>query len=213
MLFSFRSSNLSWPLIIALVRDDRRREADAVWRGPRVATTLGLGEIRLAAGGKLLGMDDPEWFKAGGGSALGAFPMPLGSLTELLRPPALPGPLGIPLTPASAAPCANDCTGDIKQPAHARAKNVDLPNIDHSPVRVSNEAAGLPFPVRMRPNAGHGLPFSRKPDHVRPAAVSRRSARSAFQRDLNLSAGPNPSVEALVGSGCRIVGPKMLAAV
>jgi len=162
MLFSFRSSNLSWALIIALVRDDRRREADAVWRGPRVAITLGLGETRLAAGGKLLGTDDPEWFKAGGGSALGAFPMPLGSLTELLRPPALPGPFGIPLTPASAAPCANDCTGDIKQPAHARAKNVDFPNIGHSPVRVSNEATGLPFPVRMRPNAGHGLPFSRK---------------------------------------------------
>ncbi len=123
-------------------------------------------EWMILDGSKLLGMDDPEWFKAGGGSALGAFPMPLGSLTELLRPPALPGPFGIPLTPASAAPCANDGTGDIKQPAHARAKNVDLPNIDRSPVRVSNEAAGLPFPVRMRPNAGHGLLFSRKPDHV-----------------------------------------------
>jgi hypothetical protein len=150
MLFSFRSSNLSWALIIASVRGDRRREVDAVWRGPRVAPIRGLGEIRLAAGGKLVGTDDLEGFKTGGGSALGAFPMPLGSLTELLRPPALPGPFGIPLTPASAAPCPDDCTGDIKQPANARAKNVALPNIDHSPVRVFNGAAALPYHMQAR---------------------------------------------------------------
>jgi len=40
---------------------------------------------------------------AGGGIAgtLAALPMPLGSLTEPLRPRALPGPGGMPLTPAS----------------------------------------------------------------------------------------------------------------
>jgi hypothetical protein len=32
-----------------------------------------------------------------------------------------------------------------------------LSNIDHSPVGESNEAAGLAFLVRMRPNAGRGL--------------------------------------------------------
>jgi hypothetical protein len=56
--------------------------------------------------------------------------MPLGSLTELFRPPALPGPLGMPLTPAS---CAKDAIGSNKAARNAKTKNADLPNIDHSP--------------------------------------------------------------------------------
>ena len=36
----------------------------------------------------------------------------------------------------------------------------------------------------MHPNAGHGLPLGREPDHVHRRAVSRRPARSAFQRGL-----------------------------
>jgi hypothetical protein len=52
--------------------------------------------------------------------------MPLGSLTELLRPPALPGPRGIPLTPAS---WATDFMGAAKLATNARAKNADLPNM------------------------------------------------------------------------------------
>jgi hypothetical protein len=62
----------------------------------------------------------------GDGGILAALPTPLGSLTELLRPPALPGPRGIPLTPAS---CAKDGTDADKQPANAKAKNDDLPNM------------------------------------------------------------------------------------
>src|SRR5882757_9259579 len=62
----------------------------------------------------------------GGGGILAALPTPLGSLTELLRPPALPGPRGIPLTPAS---CARDGIGASKQPANTKAKNDDLPNM------------------------------------------------------------------------------------
>jgi hypothetical protein len=53
----------------------------------------------------------------GGGSAgtLAALPMPLGSLTEPLRPRAFAGPGGMPLTPASWA-------GDL--PGAARAQNI-----------------------------------------------------------------------------------------
>jgi hypothetical protein len=40
----------------------------------------------------------------GGGATLDALPMPLGSLTELLTPPTLPGPDGTPLTPVVPAP-------------------------------------------------------------------------------------------------------------
>jgi hypothetical protein len=40
----------------------------------------------------------------GGGGTLDALPMPLGSLTELLTPPTLPGPAGMPLTPVVPAP-------------------------------------------------------------------------------------------------------------
>jgi hypothetical protein len=56
--------------------------------------------------------------------------MPLGSLTELFSPPALPGPLRMPLTPAS---CAKDAIDAVTATKHAKAKNDDLPNIDHSP--------------------------------------------------------------------------------
>jgi hypothetical protein len=65
----------------------------------------------------------------GGDGILAALPIPLGSFTELLRPPTLPGPRGIPLTPASPAICAKDGMGASKQPANAKAKNDDLPNM------------------------------------------------------------------------------------
>ncbi len=39
-----------------------------------------------------------------GGRTLAALPIPLGSLTELLLPPTLPGPAGMPLTPVVPAP-------------------------------------------------------------------------------------------------------------
>jgi len=43
---------------------------------------------------------------------------------------------------------------------------------------------GLAFIIRMHPNVGHGLPLGREPDHVHRRGVSRRPARSAFQRGL-----------------------------
>jgi hypothetical protein len=150
MLFSFRSSSLSCARTAAWVADERR-ELDLAWRGPRLATIPDLNEVRLAAGGIPVGTADPAGLEAGGGSGLGALPMPLGSLTELLRPPALPGPLGMPLTPAS---CAKDFTGAIRLPANARAINADLPNIDHLR-NVTNKPEGPAFLVARQGLAPH----------------------------------------------------------
>jgi hypothetical protein len=79
MLVSFRSSNLSWALIAALVA--ARREVDVARRTLGVATNRGLGKARLATGGNAAGLvmavelevDDGGW------SGLGALPTPLGS--------------------------------------------------------------------------------------------------------------------------------------
>jgi hypothetical protein len=86
----------------------------------------------------------PALLVPGGETVFEALPAPLGSLSELLRPPALPGPDGTPLTPdvpapaepafgeptalplpaegplaapappAPPAPCANETAGQIK---------------------------------------------------------------------------------------------------
>jgi hypothetical protein len=127
-MLNLRSITLSRALTAARAAAERR-ELDLAWRGTRVTTIPGFDEARPAAGGNPVGTADPAGLEAGGGIGLGALPAPLGSLTELLRPPALPGPL-MPLTPASPA-CAKDFTGAIKLPASTRAINADLPNIDH----------------------------------------------------------------------------------
>jgi hypothetical protein len=76
--------------------------------------------------------------------------MPLGSLIVLLTPPMLPGPCGIPLTPAS---CAKDFIGAVKPATNAKAnpntKKADLQSIDHTPIRIPNEPAGSAFLGRM----------------------------------------------------------------
>src|SRR3954452_18199401 len=82
----------------------------------------------------------------GGGGAASLLPLPLGSLIELLRPPTLPGPRGMPLTPAS---CATQAKGAAQLPKTARAKFPDLPNIDAS-VGSDNQPVARPFPV-LRP--------------------------------------------------------------
>jgi hypothetical protein len=79
MLVSFRSSNLSWALITALVA--ALREVDVARRALGVAAKRGLGKARLATGGNAAGLviaveldvDDGAW------SGLGALPTPLGS--------------------------------------------------------------------------------------------------------------------------------------
>src|ERR1700681_2788129 len=64
----------------------------------------------------------------------------------------------MPLPPAS---CAKDAMGAISVTKNAKAKNADLPNIDHTPVRQCNEPAGLLFlhPTRgMISRSGIRLP-------------------------------------------------------
>jgi hypothetical protein len=64
----------------------------------------------------------------GGGSAgtLAALPMPLGSLTEPLRPRAFAGPGGMPLTPAS---WAGDRPGAPRRQSIAKITNAAGPDI------------------------------------------------------------------------------------
>jgi hypothetical protein len=93
----------------------------------------------------------------GGGATLDALPMPLGSLPELLLPPTLPGPDGMPLTPVVPAPAepafgvpmalpdpaavppapafwANDAAGAIRMAITASANVVEVFDIGFSPV-------------------------------------------------------------------------------
>jgi hypothetical protein len=142
-MLSFRSIGLfrAW---IAAWPDERRSSRLDKIAAPRF--TLGtIGDGRLETIGAVEGTTGTAMLGDGGGRILAALPMPLGSLIELLTPPMLPGPCGIPLTPASPAPCARDLIGAIKLATNAKAKNVDLPNIDRTPVRVPNERTRLPF--------------------------------------------------------------------
>jgi hypothetical protein len=98
----------------------------------------------------------------GGGGTFDALPMPLGSLTELLTPPTLPGPDGMPLTPVVPAPaepalgvptalpdpaavppgapvfCANELKDPIKLAATASAIVVEVVDIGFSCWTIAN---------------------------------------------------------------------------
>jgi hypothetical protein len=133
-MFSFRSSSFSWARVAAWTRRDARgrgASCDLTLRivGPK------LGGCRLVTTG-LDGTLGTAMLGGGGGAILAAFPTPLGSLTELLIPPTLPGPRGIPLTPASPAFCATDVMGASKPAKKASATNVDLADIDDSPLTI-----------------------------------------------------------------------------
>jgi hypothetical protein len=77
---------------------------------------------------------------AGGGIAgtLAALPMPLGSLTEPLRPRAFPGPGAMPLTPAS---WPGDLDGKARQSSTTHV-NAALP-IQHGGANVETGCARL----------------------------------------------------------------------
>jgi hypothetical protein len=111
--------------------DERRSRRDASAFCRVVLRTIGadLEDRRLETGGAADGTTGTAMLGGGGAGILAALPMPLGSLTELLRPPALPGPRGMPLTPAS---CARVGAGGARQLTNANAKTHDLPSIDHS---------------------------------------------------------------------------------
>jgi hypothetical protein len=154
----FRSIDLSRARIAAW-EDERRNSLreDTVRRFTFVTIGADLGDRRPETVGAE-GTTGTAMLGGGGGGILAALPMPLGSFTELFRPPALPGPLGMPLTPAS---CAKDAMGAICVTENAKAKNADLPNIDHPPVRQCNDPAGLLFlhPTRgMISRSGSSLP-------------------------------------------------------
>jgi len=96
----------------AWLDDDARTRG--VTAGETRVDTIGAAEG--TAGTAMLG---------GGGAILAALPMPLGSLTELLRPLALPGPRGMPLTPASWARA-----GAARLAANTKAKRTDFKRTD-----------------------------------------------------------------------------------
>jgi hypothetical protein len=129
-MLNFESSSFS------RVRDPRaeerrnsRRDVRASCRVVLLTTDAGLEDRRLTSGGAADGTAGTAMLGGGGPGILAALPTPLGSLTELLRPPALPGPRGMPLTPAS---CASIGAGAARQLTNANAKTHDLPNIDHA---------------------------------------------------------------------------------
>jgi hypothetical protein len=97
-----------------------RRERAVANRGGRLKrTTRCIGSGREdETGGAMLG--GVTGVMVGGGSAgtLAALPMPEGSLTEPLSPRALPGPSGMPLTPAS---CAGAAAGAARTETTASA--------------------------------------------------------------------------------------------
>jgi hypothetical protein len=97
-----------------------RRDLAVANRGGRLKrTTRCIGSGREdETGGAMLG--GVIGMTVGGGSAgtLAALPMPEGSLTEPLSPRALPGPGGMPLTPAS---CAGAAAGAARTETTASA--------------------------------------------------------------------------------------------
>jgi hypothetical protein len=133
-MLNFESSSLSWVRGVARADERRnsRRDEGALCRFALRNIGVGRDDTRLETEGATDGTAGSAMLGGGGAGILAALPMPLGSLTELLRPPALPGPRGIPLTPASPAPCAKDGAGAARQPINPKAKKQDLPNIDHA---------------------------------------------------------------------------------
>jgi hypothetical protein len=117
-------------------RRNSRRDARASCRVAFLTIGAGLEDRRLETGGAADGTTGTAMLGGGGAGILAALPTPLGSLTELLRPPALPGPRGMPLTPAS---CAK--LGAARQLTNANAKTHDLPNIDHASLSPTKRPA------------------------------------------------------------------------
>lgn len=111
MLLTFRSIALSLALTAAREAARRaRRDIGLLGRATRLTTALDDRDDKpLETFPDIEGTDGTAVL--GGGGERPALPMPLGSFTELLSPPTLPGPRGMPLTPASPASWAEDCVG------------------------------------------------------------------------------------------------------
>jgi hypothetical protein len=150
-MLNFESSSFWRPREVrADERRNSRRAARASCRVTRLTTGPGLEDRRLESAGAADGTVGTAMLGGGGAGILAALPMPLGSLTELLRPPALPGPRGMPLTPAS---CASDGAG-ARQTANANAKTHDLPDIDHLPAIQRKARFAVPGPDQLWSRGG-----------------------------------------------------------
>jgi hypothetical protein len=139
-MLNFESSSLSRLRVVAWAdeRRDSRRDEKARCRFDFLTIGTTPLDTRLETVGAPDGTTGTAMLGGGGGGILAALPTPLGSLIELLRPPALPGPRGIPLTPAS---CAKVGTDANKPPANAKAKNDALPNMTAAPGKCTTNSA------------------------------------------------------------------------
>jgi hypothetical protein len=144
-MLSFESSSFSRAREVRAEERRSRRDASAFCRV--VLRTIGadLEDRRLETDGAADGTAGTAML-GGGAGILAALPMPLGSLTELLRPPALPGPRGMPLTPAS---CARVGAGAARQLTNANAKTHDLPSIDRASLSPTKSPAWRSWPDRL----------------------------------------------------------------
>jgi hypothetical protein len=113
-------SPLIRPCDLIAARAARRERAVANRGGRLKRTTPCTGSGREdETGGAMLGGSTGAMLGGGGGDGTrAALPMPEGSLTEPLSPRTLPGPSGMPLTPAS---CAGAAAGAARIPATASA--------------------------------------------------------------------------------------------
>jgi hypothetical protein len=112
-------SPLIRPCDLIAARAARRERAVANRGGRLKRTTRCTGSGREdETGGAMLGGSTGAMLGGGGEGTRAALPMPEGSLTEPLSPRTLPGPSGMPLTPAS---CAGAAAGAARTPATASA--------------------------------------------------------------------------------------------
>jgi hypothetical protein len=138
-MLNFESSSFSRAREVrADERRNSRRDARASWRVAFRTIGADLEDRRPETGGAADGTTGTAMLGGGGDGIRAALPMPLGSLIELLRPPALPGPRGMPLTPAS---CAGIAAGAASELTNANAKTHDLPNIDRASLSPTKRPA------------------------------------------------------------------------
>jgi hypothetical protein len=137
-MLNLESSSFSRAREVRAEERRSRRDASAFCRLTLLTIGADLEDRRLETGAAADGTTGTAMLGGGGAGILATLPMPLGSLTELLRPPALPGPRGMPLTPAS---CARVGAGAARQLTNANAKIHDLPSIDHASLSPTNGAA------------------------------------------------------------------------
>jgi hypothetical protein len=130
-------SSLSRSVIVA--RAAGRRNLDAANRVRFTFTARCTGSGRYAVEGDTVVGATGVIIGGGIAGTLAALPIPLGSLTEPLRPFTLPGPGGMPLTPAS---WAGDLAGAATRHSSARPAKANL-TVIQQPERIGTGCARL----------------------------------------------------------------------